>query len=292
MLRLASRAALLAALAALALLAGCPRQVEGPDVGARPDVGGMDAGADAPTRSCTTDTECDDGLACTNDRCGVGNACRNTPLDELCMPGQRCVPGAGCTIGMTATCTSAADCDDGRFCTGVETCIGPAGNMYCLPGTPVDCDDGNACTIETCDEAARGCAYEPAPGCDAGVPVGVDAAAPCPDFEIARDVTGTFGVRPPQISSCFASATYSIREATFRRTAERLEVQLDRFTLTGPLPTGPEFRVTFMDGCASFVLDGRFTCADQWTASWTATFSGATCALCPGQSATVGGTRR
>jgi len=273
-------------------LTGCPRESTDPDASFRLDVGGMDAGRDAAARSCTSATECDDGIACTNDGCGVGNLCRNTPLDELCDSGQRCVPGTGCTAMMTTECTSAAECDDGRFCTGTETCIGPAGAMYCLPGMAVDCDDGNACTIDSCDEARGGCAYEPAPGCDAGTPIGVDASAPCGEFDLATHVMGTFGMRPPQLSSCTASATYSIREATFRRTADRLEVQLDRFTLTGPLPTGPDFRVTFSDGCATFELSGEFTCADQWNGRWSATFGGAVCSLCPGQSAMVGGIRR
>lgn len=286
-----SRAARVAPLAVV-LLAGCPRESSDPDASLRLDVGGMDAGQDAPSRSCTASAECDDGLGCTNDVCGVGNVCRNTPLDELCDPGQHCVVGRGCTTSMATTCTSATECDDGRYCTGVETCVGPSGAQFCLPGTVVDCDDGNPCTIDTCDESASGCSYAPAPGCDAGTPVGVDAAAPCGDFVLATHVDGTFGMRPPQISSCTSSATYSIRDATFRRTADHLEVVLDRFTLTGPLPTGPSFHVTFSDACASFDLSGEFTCADQWTGSWSATFSGGTCALCPGQSAMVGGIRR
>lgn len=280
-------------LACLVLLAGCPRESDTPDAALpRLDVGGMDAGLDAAATSCTTSAECNDGLECTRDACGVGNVCRNTPLDELCESGQRCVPGTGCTTPMTMTCTGAADCDDGRFCTGAETCIGPAGAQYCLPGTPVDCDDGNACTIDTCDEAAGGCSYMPAPGCDAGVPIGVDASAPCGEFDLATHVSGTFAMRPPQISSCTGSATYSIRDATFRRTADRLEVVVDRFTLTGPLPTGPSFHVTFSDSCASFDLSGEFTCADQWNGTWSATFPGGACTLCPPQSAMVGGVRR
>lgn len=283
-----------AASACLALLfvAGCPRESDDPDAGGRvgTDVG-MDAGRDAFAMSCTTNEECDDGLECTRDACAVGNVCRNTPLDELCDDGERCVPGSGCMTVTATMCTSAAECDDGSFCSGAETCVGPAGAMYCLPGTPMDCDDGNACTIDACDEGARGCSYEPAPGCDAGTPTGTDASAPCPDFDLATHAMGTFGVRPAQLSSCTSSATYSIRDATLRRTADRLEVVVDRFTLTGPLPTGPSFRVTFSDACASFELTGEFTCGDQWAGTWTATFSGG-CALCPPQSAMVGGIRR
>jgi hypothetical protein len=252
----------------------------------------MDAGLDAAARTCTTVADCDDGIACTNDGCGVGGVCRNTPLDELCASDERCVPGRGCERPMTTTCASAADCDDGRFCTGAETCIGPSGAMYCLPGTAVDCDDGNACTLDSCDESADGCTYTLAPGCDAGVPITVDAAAPCGEFDLATHVSGSFGVRPPQLSSCTGSATYAIRDATFRTTADHLEVVVDRFTLTGPLPTGPSFHVTFSDSCASFDLSGEFTCADQWNGTWNATFSGATCSLCPPQSAMVGGIRR
>lgn len=252
-----------------------------------------DAGMDGGARMCSVASDCDDSLTCTNDGCGVGNVCRNTPLDELCAPGERCDPNLGCTAVMPTTCTVDAECDDGRACNGAEACVGSTGSEFCFPGTPVDCDDGNACTTERCDDALGGCTYEAAPGCDAGpIGPGTDAGVPCDAFDVATDVPGSFSVRPMQVASCTGSGTYNITTADFSVAGSVLSVRLDRFTLTGPAPTGADFHVTFMDGCATFDLMGSFACADRWEGSWSATFTGGLCALCPAQSATVRGSRR
>jgi hypothetical protein len=278
--------------ALLAMTLGCT-VAGGADAGARLDTPVLDAGMDAGTRTCVTPSDCDDSLACTNDGCAVGNVCRHTPLDELCAAGERCDLAVGCTAVTPTTCTTAAECDDGRACNGVEACVGSTGSERCFPGTPLDCDDGNACTTERCDDALGGCQYEVAAGCDAGsVGPGPDAGVPCDAFELATDVTGSFSVRPMQVASCTGSATYNITTADFSVAAGRLSVRLDRFTLTGPAPTGPDFHVTFSDACATFDLSGSFTCADRWEGSWSATFGGAICSLCPGQSASVRGSRR
>ncbi len=46
--------------------------------------------------------------------------------------------------------------DDGLFCNGLETCDAQLG---CRIIPPPSCDDGVACTIDSCDEAANGCAH-------------------------------------------------------------------------------------------------------------------------------------
>jgi len=53
-------------------------------------------------------------------------------------------------------------CSDGTFCNGEERLT----SRGCVPGPP-PCDDHVACTADTCDEARRTCAYDPAgPQCD------------------------------------------------------------------------------------------------------------------------------
>lgn len=60
--------------------------------------------------NCTTHAQCDDGVACTVDRCVSGH-CSNDRS--------------------TCGCFSNSDCDDGNFCNGFETCVSNA----CVPGT-------------------------------------------------------------------------------------------------------------------------------------------------------------
>jgi hypothetical protein len=90
---------------------------------------------------------CDDGILCTADFCDGGNdACHNVPQD--------------------------AKCSDGLVCDGVETCNPALGDKLtgCLAGAPLVCNDGIACTLDSCDEAAKGCVYLPnSLACDDGV---------------------------------------------------------------------------------------------------------------------------
>ncbi len=83
-----------------------------------------------------TPRDCDDGNACTADRC-----------DE---PSGRCVQDAALPTGLA--------CDDGNACTQQDAC----GDGTCQ-GQPVVCDDGNACTADTCDPGA-GCRFTNADG--------------------------------------------------------------------------------------------------------------------------------
>ncbi len=67
---------------------------------------------------CTSDADCNDGKACTNDRCihdpDGKSRCDNTPV---------------------------ANADDGNSCNGDEKCCEPSDG----------CDDGNPCTVDACD---------------------------------------------------------------------------------------------------------------------------------------------
>jgi hypothetical protein len=92
---------------------------------------GFDAGYDAGP-PCRGDRECDDGIACTVDRCRVGG-CVRTPDD--------------------------AQCADDTFCNGEERCDPAAG---CVTSVVV-CDDGVDCTRDRCDERSRACFADPDP---------------------------------------------------------------------------------------------------------------------------------
>ena len=80
--------------------------------------------------SCTNDSACSDGNACTDDACVTG-ACAHKPAGA----GKACEDGNGCTIG--------------------DSCLSAA----CLPGVATSCDDANACTDDACDPGSGACKH-------------------------------------------------------------------------------------------------------------------------------------
>ena len=127
---------------------------------------------------------CDDGIACTEDRCGEGT-CVSTPNDALCTGDERCSASLGC---VPAVCETAAQCDDGIGCTldGCDPSVAgdPSGCLHvaddtvcatgfcmvggacdpsggCVGGTARDCSDSDPCTVDRCDEAASACVNTP-----------------------------------------------------------------------------------------------------------------------------------
>jgi len=96
--------------------------------------GGADAGPDFdPTLGgpCTEDSQCDDLIPCTFDRCDTTlSRCRNVPDDTQCA--------------------------DSEYCNGQEKCVL---RMGCVPGPVVTCQDGNYCTIDRCVEATKECEH-------------------------------------------------------------------------------------------------------------------------------------
>jgi hypothetical protein len=253
------------------------------DAGSRDAAGRDSGGRDAGARPCATPADCDDGIACTIDSCGVGAVCRNMPEPSMCAEGETCSPAQGCTVG----CDTDPDCDNGVFCDGAERCL--AGDCY--DGTAPDCADGNACTTDVCDPGIDGCRYEVAPGCDAGT-LGRDAGPSCDAFDPDTHLSGTFRVLPAPSSDCL-SFSFRVTTAAFSTTASALSIRADRFTLTeAPVPDGADFHATFSDSCASYQLSGTFDCADQFTGRWVATPTGGDCTICPGQDQMVIGVRR
>lgn len=124
-------------LALLALLPACGAKSgleQGPPFDGGVDAIELDAAIDAfmpdAAPDCRVDSDCDDRLACTDNRC-VSGSCVFTAV--------------------------AARCNDGLFCNGIEYCDLTAG---CLsPGRL--CDDTVMCTTDVCDESRDRCLATP-----------------------------------------------------------------------------------------------------------------------------------
>ena len=94
---------------------------------------------------------CDDGVACTSDRCvEASGGCESVPDSSRCGPDEVCTPD-GCE---RIVCMVSEECDDGFVCNGLEACV----DNLCRPGTPPLCDDGVDCTNDACSEVVGGCA--------------------------------------------------------------------------------------------------------------------------------------
>lgn len=106
---------------------------------------------------CTGAAECDDGIACTDDTCGMDGMCAHAPVN--------------------------ARCDDGRFCNGVETCSAMVG---CSTGTAPVCDDMNANTTDRCDNAANACRADPIDNDGDGDPAMSAGGNDCDDNDRTR----------------------------------------------------------------------------------------------------------
>ncbi len=172
---------------------------------------GMDASlrVDAGNSPCSSEAECDDGIACTSDHCDrITMLCRSEPLDLNCDSGFVCdvvrgcvrpdVPDAGMCAGLGGSCASDPDCCDGlscgsgaclcwsagtaasgRFCNGC--CAGRCQGGECaegVEGRPCndagDCQGDMECEEGVCREPACppglvDCNGDPADGCEASL---------------------------------------------------------------------------------------------------------------------------
>ena len=89
--------------------------------------------------SCTTNAQCDDGIACTTDICNMG-VCQNTPNNAVCSDGQFCngeeicSPSHGCLQG-TPPCTVCQTCNGGTAqCVNLPNSTPCSGGGICLNG--------------------------------------------------------------------------------------------------------------------------------------------------------------
>jgi len=148
----------------------------------------------AATVPCTSDGDCNDGVACTVDTCNGGSGlCSSDEDDDLCDNGrfcdgeEFCDAVRGCRMGNPADCDDGVDCttddcdagsdrcvhspddgfcDDGRFCNGEEFCDEVRG---CQAGSPPNCDDDVGCTVDRCDATLDECVSDPSDAlCDDG----------------------------------------------------------------------------------------------------------------------------
>jgi hypothetical protein len=127
--------------------------------------------------SCCSADECDDGVDCTEDKCGGGTlSCTNTASDALCETGEICHPKVDCQPKVD--CSGDGDCTGGncgRCEQGVCKYGCAAGSGTCCAATntcstccgDASCNDNIACTVDTCGPA--GCSNTPSDGmCPAG----------------------------------------------------------------------------------------------------------------------------
>lgn len=101
-----------------------------------------------------TPKDCDDGVACTVDKCDAKTGkCASTPDNASCDDGNPCT-SESCAPA-AKSCQFMADdkgaCDDGVACT-EDTCQSGScvGTNVCQCKTDPDCDDGNPCTADAC----------------------------------------------------------------------------------------------------------------------------------------------
>jgi hypothetical protein len=113
---------------------------------------------------CRDDRGCDDGIACSDDRCVEGR-CEHQYVSDRC--------------------------NDGVFCNGLEQCS-PSGCVS--PGRL--CDDTVACTLDACDESLDRCVAMPE---DTLCPVSFrcDVSAGCLARALVHDATSLFEIDLP-----------------------------------------------------------------------------------------------
>lgn len=130
-----------------------------------------------------TPLKCNDGNACTDDKCKSGKCSFTKDNTNSCSDGKACTVSdyclsGSCISGKTKTCNDGnpcttdacskgscvytankAGCSDGNPCTVGDKCS----NKKCVAGTGKKCNDGNVCTIDLCSKTGV-CSYPPLEG--------------------------------------------------------------------------------------------------------------------------------
>lgn len=120
---------------------------------------------------CQSDSDCDDGIACTSDSC-TDLTCEHPLQPGFCHIDGECIahntpdPTNPCrfcdaTLNQRAWTNTApgTSCDDGLWCTGTDTCSG--GTCQHQFSGDDRCSATGPCALDACDEARDSC-YEPA----------------------------------------------------------------------------------------------------------------------------------
>jgi streptogramin lyase len=118
------------------------------------------------------DSACDDGVTCTRDSCGGVAGCIHAPDDTLCGSGQLCRVDRGCTDPPRCSSPSDPRCDDGVPCT-TDRCDLATGRCVYEADASM-CDDGVFCNGEHACAPFRGCVLVSVPSCDDGIPCTID----------------------------------------------------------------------------------------------------------------------
>ncbi len=106
-------------------------------------------------RECDDASDCDDGMLCNGrESCEAGQCQTLAPPmcdDGVACTADRCDETAGGCVHEPRN----GACDDGLYCNGAETCSASG----CAAGTAPACDDANACTTDACDETVLTCTH-------------------------------------------------------------------------------------------------------------------------------------
>ncbi|MCO4762354.1 MAG: hypothetical protein KC502_12665, partial [Myxococcales bacterium] len=128
---------------------------------------------------CKSDSDCDDKLTCTTDKC-VSGTCKNTPDAKMCVIDGACHKEGATDTNTCLVCKPgdnqedwtvdlAATCDDGNSCTSGDTCQASGACSGTKTGNccakNADCTDGNACSEGTCDLTKGTCSFKAKAGC-------------------------------------------------------------------------------------------------------------------------------
>jgi hypothetical protein len=113
---------------------------------------------------CRSDSECDDGVACTRDSC-VEAVCRHEAQDAECDDGHACTADVCDANGNCVYSPDDGLCDDNRSCNGSESCdvlLGCQFGSWAADG--IACDEGLGFSGNVCDSSCRSgvCGTQPA----------------------------------------------------------------------------------------------------------------------------------
>lgn len=123
---------------------------------------------DSANMTCSSNAQCDDGVACTRDVCVVGGVCEHIPDSASCVVPQRCTRTADCNDSIACTrdtCLVDGTCNhtaQNEMCPAGQTCDLTRGcSTGTTPGTcrtDADCRDMFDCTVDSCGSDGR-CSY-------------------------------------------------------------------------------------------------------------------------------------
>lgn len=211
---------------------------------------------------CVHDVACDDGIECTVDGCDAAGACTHAAMDALCTDGTECEVGT-CDVPR-GRCVYTGDdglCEDGNVCT-LDVCGGAGCVFPVLVGT--SCADALYCDgVETCD--ASGTCVEPTPAnpcpgastCDEAMDrcTGCAGDGDCPGDEVVNGSCDYTDVCDETASRLVTTTTYACVAGTCQPTVSMR---------TDPCPARDTDGMSCPgSGCSSYVCEGFTSTCDS-----------------------------